>query len=72
MNDHPVHTAPNHHPPKVDVLQNKFLQIILPANWLVRHLRMSLKKLRRPLPLCLSESFSMVLTVPGVVETAAV
>ena len=31
MNDHPIHTSPNHHPPKLDVLPKTFLQIILAA-----------------------------------------
>ena len=35
MDDHPVHTTPNHHPPKMDVLPKTFLQIILAAKWLV-------------------------------------
>ena len=35
--DHMVHTTPNHHPTKMDVLSKSFLQIILCANWLVRH-----------------------------------
>ena len=36
MNVHPVHTIPNHHPTKKDVLQKFFVQIILAAKWLVR------------------------------------
>ena len=31
MDDLPVHTTPNHHPPKMDVLPKKFRQIILAA-----------------------------------------
>ena len=37
MDDHPVHTTPNHHPTKMDVLPKPFFQIILTAKWLVRH-----------------------------------
>ena len=36
---HPVHTTPNHHPSKMDVLPKTFLQINLAVNkMLVRHL----------------------------------
>ena len=31
-----VHTTPNHHPPKMDILQKTFLQIILAVKWIVR------------------------------------
>ena len=34
MDDLPVHTTPNHHPPKLDVLPKTILQIILAAKWL--------------------------------------
>ena len=27
MDDHPVHTQPNHHPPKMDILSKYFIQI---------------------------------------------
>ena len=37
MDDLPVHTIPNHHSTKIDVLQKTFVQIILAANWLVPH-----------------------------------
>ena len=37
MDDRPVHTVPNHHPTKMDVLPKAFVQIILAANGLVRH-----------------------------------
>ena len=50
INDHPVDTIPNHHPTKMDVLPITFVQIILAANWLVRHSRTSTKQQRRPLP----------------------
>ena len=50
MDDHLVHTTPNHHPPKMDVLPKTFLQIILAANWLVQHSILSPKQQRRPLP----------------------
>ena len=30
---HAVHTSPNHHPPKMDVLTKTFLLIILAAKW---------------------------------------
>ena len=32
MDDHLVHTTPNHHPPEMDVIQKTFLKIILAAN----------------------------------------
>ena len=35
MDDHLVHTTPNHHPSKMDVLQKTSLQIIRAAKWLV-------------------------------------
>ena len=41
MDDHLVHTIPNHHPPKMDVLPKPFLKIILAAMWLVRNSSMS-------------------------------
>ena len=56
MFDHPFHTTPNHHPPKMDVLQKTFLQIILAAKWLVRHSSTSPNQQRRPLPYLLSVS----------------
>ena len=37
MDDHPVHTIPNHHPTKMDLLLKTFVQIILDANPLVQH-----------------------------------
>ena len=38
MDDHPVHTIPNHHPNKLGCILTKTLvQIILAAKWLVRH-----------------------------------
>ena len=37
VDDHPVHTIPNHHPAIMNVLSKTFVQIILPAKWLVRH-----------------------------------
>ena len=33
MDDHPVHTIPNHQPTKMDVSQKTFVQIILAAKW---------------------------------------
>ena len=36
MDDHRDYTTPNHHPPRMDVLQKAFLQIILAARWLGR------------------------------------
>ena len=35
--DLPVHATPNHHHPKMDVLRQTFLRIILAAKWLVQH-----------------------------------
>ena len=37
MDDHLVHTTPNHHPTKMDVHPKTFLPIILTAKWFVRH-----------------------------------
>ena len=37
MDDHPVHTTPNHNPPKIDVLPKTFFQIILAAKSIVQH-----------------------------------
>ena len=41
MDDHPVHTKPNPHPTKIDVLPKTFLQVILGAKYLVQHSSMS-------------------------------
>ena len=37
MDDHPVHTIPNHHYTKMDVLPKTSVQIILAGKWWVRH-----------------------------------
>ena len=37
MDDHSVHTTPNQHPTKMDVLPKTFVQIILAAKWLAWH-----------------------------------
>ena len=37
VDDHPVHTIPNHHPTKMDVLPQTLVQIILSAKLLVLH-----------------------------------
>ena len=37
MDDHPFHTTPNDHPPKMDVLPKTFHQNILAPKWLVRY-----------------------------------
>ena len=37
IDDHPVHTSPNHDPPKMDVLPKRFLQITIAAKYLVQH-----------------------------------
>ena len=55
--DLPVHTTPNHHPPKLDVLQKKFLSIILAAKWLVRHSKTS------PQPAATTFAFPSVLII---------
>ena len=60
MDDNLVHTPPKHQPPKMDVLPNKILQIILAAKWLVQHSSTSPKQQRRPLYSLLSDSSSMV------------
>ena len=50
--DQLVHTIQNHHPTKMDVLPKGFLQIILAAQWLVRHSSTVFppNQQRRPLP----------------------
>ena len=48
MDDHSVHTIPNPHPSKMDVLPKTFIQIILATKWLVRHSSRSSKQQRRP------------------------
>ena len=60
MDDNPVRTTPNHHPPKLDVLQKKFLQIILTTKWLVRHSSSPPNLKRRPLHSLLSDSYSIL------------
>ena len=55
--DYPVHTIPNHHPTKMDVLQKTFVQNILAAKWLVRHSSTSPKQQRWPLTSLLSLSY---------------
>ena len=42
MKDHPVHTIPNPHLTKMDVLQKTCVQIILAAKYLVQHSRTSI------------------------------
>ena len=59
MNDHLVHTTPNHHPPKIDVLPKTFFQIILFTKSVVQHSGMSPDQQRRPLPFLMSDSYSM-------------
>ena len=59
LDDHPVHTTTNHHPPKISVLSKTFLYIILAAKWLVRHLSRFPKEQRRTLS---SDSYWMVYT----------
>ena len=62
MDDHPVHTIPNHCPTKMDVLPKTFVQIILAAKWLMWHSSTvqctSLNQQQSPLPALLSLSFS--------------
>ena len=55
--DHLAHTIPNQYPTKMDILPKTFVQIILAAKWLVRHLSTSPHQQRRPLPSLLSLSF---------------
>ena len=57
LDDPPVHTIPNHHPLKMDVLPKTFLHIILAAKSQVRHSITSPKQLLRPLPSLLNKSF---------------
>ena len=54
---HQVPTISNHHPTKMDVLPNTFVQIILAAKWLAWHSSLSPKQQRWPLPSLLSLSF---------------
>ena len=69
MDDHLVHTIPNHHPPKIDVLPKiTFIQIILAAKWLVWHSSTSPKQQRRPLPSLLSVSSAMILMLNTILE----
>ena len=56
MDDLPVHTIPNHRPPKIDILPKTFLQLILLAKWLVRLSNTSTKQQRQPLPSMLHKS----------------
>ena len=55
--DHPVHTTPNHHHIKMDVLSQTFVQIILAAKWFMRNSSKSPNQPRRPLPSLLSLFF---------------
>ena len=48
MDDHSVHTTPNQHPTKMDILPKTFVQIILAAKWLARHSSRSPNQQRRP------------------------
>ena len=50
MDDYPVHTIPNHHQAKLDILPETFIQLILAATT-------SPEQQRRPLPYLLSLSF---------------
>ena len=54
MDEHPVHTIPNHSPTKIDVLPKTFVQVIFAAKWLVRHSSMS------PQPTATTFAFSSV------------
>ena len=60
MDDHPIHTITNHHPTKMDILQNTFVQIIIAAKCLMRHSSTYPNQQRRPLPSLLSLSFLYV------------
>ena len=56
LDDHTVHTKPNHHPNEMDVLPKSFVQSILAANkWLLQDSSNSPKQ--RPSPSLLSLSF---------------
>ena len=58
MDDHPVHTIPNHHSTKMDVLPKTLIQIRLAAKWQGRAFKYtSPKQQRRPWPALLSLSF---------------
>ena len=67
---HPVHTKPNHHPTKMDVLLKTFVQNILAAGWLVRHSSTSAKQKRRPLPSLLSVFFFYAYGLRNRISTA--
>ena len=64
--DHSVHTIPNHHPTKKDVLPKTFVQIILGAKWLVRYSSSPPTQQRRPLPSLLYLFFFYGLVATGV------
>ena len=57
IDDHPVHTIQNHHPTNLDDLPKTFLQIILAAKLLVRHLSTSTNQHQQHLPSLLYFSF---------------
>ena len=57
MDNLPVHSTPNHHPTKMDVLQKTVLPIILAAKFRVRHSSTTPKQQRQPLPSLLCKSF---------------
>ena len=65
LDNPPVHTTPNHHPTKMDILPKAFFQIILVGNWLGRHPRTSSSpnQQRRPLSSLLSDSYSMIIAL---------
>ena len=60
IDDLPVHTAPNHQLPKMDVLPKTVLQIIHADKWLVWHSSTSLKQQQRPLLSLLYKPFFYV------------
>ena len=47
MDDHPVHTIPNHHPTKMEVLPKTFVKIVLPAKFNIQ-VQYVLNQQRRP------------------------
>ena len=63
MYDHQVPTPPNRHPPKMNVLPETFIQIILAAKWQVQHsstVRTFPNQQARPLPSLLFDSYAML------------
>ena len=68
MDDHLVHTTPNHHPLKLDVFPKTFLQILLAAKSLVQHSSSFPNQQWRSLPFLLRDSYWMAPTNTSPIE----